>query len=175
METENAPMFLLRGAPGAGKSTMADHIRGCGSCFIFETDNFFVDSINHRDYHFDPKLLGIAHSWNQGEVIRACRECPTVPVIVANTFTHNREIKPYLEIAKMFKRKVFVLTLRTEHDSIHNVPDATVQKHRRELEEFDMDGFLKNGYPVAYHGTIRTDEGIVEFAQSIHFKYVEKK
>lgn len=171
---ENAPMFFLRGAPGAGKTTMAERIRGCGSCFIFETDNFFVDSINRHDYHFDSKLLGIAHSWNQGEVIRACRDCPTVPVIVANTFTHNWEIKPYLEIAKAFKRRVFVLTLRTEHDNVHNVPDGTVQKHRLGLQEFDMDGFVKKGYPVAYHATIRTDAEAVGFAQTIHFKYVEK-
>ena len=117
---EIAPMFFLRGAPGAGKTTMAERIRGCGSCFIFETDNFFVDSINRHDYHFDSAFLGIAHSWNQGEVIRACRDCPTVPVIVANTFTHNWEIEPYLKIAKAFKRRVYVITLRTEHDNVHN-------------------------------------------------------
>lgn len=167
-------MFILRGAPGAGKTTMADRIRGCGSCFIFETDNFFVDSINRHDYHFDSKLLGIAHSWNQGEVIRACRDCPEVPVIVANTFVHNWEIKPYLEIAKAFNRRVFVLTLRTEHDNVHNVPEKTVSQHRLGLQEFDMDGFVKKGYPVAYHATIRTDAEAAAFAQTIHFKYVEK-
>ena len=171
---EIAPMFLLRGAPGAGKTTMAERIRGCGSCFIFETDNFFVDSINRHDYHFDSKLLGIAHWWNQGEVIRACRDCPTVPVIVANTFVHNWEIKPYLDIAKMFKRRVFVLTLRTKHDNVHNVPEKTVSQHRLGLQEFDMDGFVKKGYPVAYHATIRTDAEAAGIAQTIHFKYVEK-
>ena len=96
-----APMFIVRGAPGAGKSTMAERIRGCGSCFIFETDNFFVDSINRHDYHFDSDFLGIAHSWNQGEVIRACRDCPDVPVIVANTFRQKFELKPYFDIAQV--------------------------------------------------------------------------
>lgn len=171
---ENAAMFLLRGAPGSGKSTMAERIRGCGGALIFETDNFFVDSVNRHDYHFDASLLGTAHWWNQGEVIRACRDYPTVPVIVANTFTHNWEIKPYLEIAKAFKRRVFVLTLRTEHDNVHNVPDETVKKHRLGLQEFDMDGFVKKGYPVAYHATIRTDAEAAGFAQNIHFRFVEK-
>jgi len=171
---EIAPMFFLRGAPGAGKSTMAKRIRGCGSCFIFETDNFFVDSINRHDYHFDSDFLGIAHSWNQGEVIRACRDCPTVPVIVANTFGQNWEIEPYLKIAKAFKRRVFVFTLRTEHDNVHNVPEKTVNQHRLGLQEFDMDGFVKKGYPVAYHATIRTDAEAAGFAQTIHFKYFQK-
>lgn len=177
-----APIFIVRGAPGAGKSTFADHLRGMENAFIFETDNFFVDSIDKRTYHFNPQLLGIAHSWNQGEVIRACRDCPDVPVIVANTFTHNWELKPYLEIAKAFKRRVYVITLRTEHDNVHSVPEKTVSQHRRELEEFvlsdwrDMGpGTGKNGdYPVVYHATIRTDAEAAVFAQNIHFKYVEK-
>lgn len=171
---ENAPMFLLRGAPGSGKSTMAERIRGCGGALIFETDNFFVDSINRHDYHFDSKLLGIAHSWNQGEVIRACRDCPTVPVIVANTFSQNWEIEPYLKIAKAFKRRVFVVTLRTEHDNVHNVPEKTVRNHRLGLQNFDMDGFVKKGYPVAYHTNVWTDAEAAGIAQNIHFKFVEK-
>lgn len=171
---ENAPMFFLRGAPGAGKTTMAERIRGCGGALIFETDNFFVDSVNRHDYHFDSAFLGIAHSWNQGEVIRACRDYPTVPVIVANTFTHNWEIEPYLKIAKAFKRRVYVITLRTEHDNVHKVPDGTVQKHRRELEEFAMEKFVREGYPVAYHYTITKDDEMPGFAQNIHFRFVEK-
>ena len=169
-----APIFLISGAPGAGKSTFANNLRGTENAFIFETDNFFVDSIDKRTYHFNPKLLGIAHNWNQGEVIRACRDCPTVPVIVANTFTHNWEIKPYLEIAKAFKRLVYVITLRTEHDNVHNVPEKTVSQHRLGLQEFDMDGFVKKGYPVAYHTNVWTDEEAARLAQNIHFKFVAK-
>lgn len=174
MENEIAPMFLLRGAPGSGKSTMAERIRGCGGALIFETDNFFLDSVNRHDYHFDSAFLAAAHSWNQGEVIRACRDYPTVPVIVANTFCQNWEIKRYLEIAKAFKRPVFVFTLRTEHDNVHKVPDEKVALMRLGLQEFDMDGFLKNGYHIAYHFTIHTDTEAEAWAQTIHFKYVEK-
>ena len=170
---ENAPIILIRGASGAGKSTMANRIRGAGKAFIFETDNFFVDSVNGHDYHFDSAFLGMAHWWNQGEVVRACRDCPTVPVIVANTFTQNWEIKPYLEIARAFKRRVFVFTLRTEHDNVHNVPEKTVVQHRTGLQEFDMKRFLREGYTVAYHHTIRTDDEIATFAQELHSKFCE--
>lgn len=177
---DNAPIIIVRGAPGAGKSTFAERIRGCGSCFIFETDNFFVDSINHHDYHFDSKLLGIAHSWNQGEVIRACRDCPTVPIVVANTFCQNWELKPYLEIAKAFNRKVIVFTLRTEHDNVHGVPDSIVQRHRLGLQEFVLSdwknmgpGTGKNGdYPIVAHYTIMTDAEAIGFAQNAHNEWV---
>lgn len=168
------PMFFVRGAPGAGKSTFAKNLRGDSNAFIFETDNFFVDMVNHHDYHFNPSLLGIAHSWNQGEVIRACRDCPKVPIIVANTFCQNWEIEPYLKIAKTFKRRVFVLTLRTEHGNVHQVPDEKVAKMRLGLQNFDMDGFVKKGYPVAYHTNVWTDEEAAKSAQMAHFKLFEK-
>ena len=171
---ENAPMFFLRGAPGSGKSTMAERIRGCGGALIFETDNFFVDSVNRHDYHFDASLLGIAHNWNQGEVIRACRDYPTVPVIVANTFCRLREYEPYLEIAKVFKRKVYIITLYTEHDNIHNVPAEVVERRRAKLEDFDVSWLVNKGYPVAYHYRVYTDKEAADIAQNIHFKYVEK-
>lgn len=171
---ENAAFFIIRGAAGAGKTTFADKLRGTGNAFIFETDNFFVDSINRHDYHFDAKLLGIAHSWNQGETIRACRDCPEVPVIVANTFCQNWEIKPYLEIAKAFDRPIFVFTLHTEHDNIHNVPDEIVKRHRNGLQRFNMGGFLSEGFPIAYHLDIYTDEEAARVAQMAHTKFFEK-
>ena len=177
---DTAPIILVRGAPGAGKSTFAQKLRDCifqkhnRITAIFETDNFFVDSINHHDYHFDSDFLGIAHWWNQGEVIRCCRDCPEVPVIVANTFSQNWELKPYLEIAKAFKRPVYVFTLRTEHDNVHNVPEKTVQKHRLGMQDFTMDKFVRDGFPVVYHLKIMTDEEAAKIAQMVHFNFIEQ-
>lgn len=173
-----APIFLISGAPGAGKSTFANYLRGTENAFIFETDNFFVDSIDKRTYHFNPKLLGIAHNWNQGEVIRACRDCPDVPVIVANTFTNTDELYPYLEIARKFGREVFIFRLLTEHPNVHGVPDATVAK-KRELAQaitaVQVQTRCKNlGYPVVYCVDIR-DDGDARFtAQCAHIKYFQR-
>ena len=143
------------------------------NAFIFETDNFFVDSVNRHDYHFDPKLLGIAHSWNQGEVIRACRDCPTVPVIVANTFRQKRELKPYFEIAKMFNRKIFVFTLYTEHENVHGVPDEKVKQMRLGLQPFYLEDFPSE-YPIAYSANVRTDDEAAKLTTLAHFKYFQR-
>ena len=95
-----------------------------------------MDRRNHRDYHFDPKLLDLAHVWNRGEVIRACRDCPEVPVIVANTFKSvKKEIFPYLEIADMFKRPVYIFTLMTVHNNEHGVPEDIVKHYRDNMEQ----------------------------------------
>lgn len=169
----SAPIFIVRGAPGAGKSTFAKNLRGDSNAFIFETDNFFVDSINRHDYHFDAKLLGIAHSWNQGEVIRACRDCPDIPVIVANTFRQKFELKPYFEIAKMFNRKIFVFTLYTEHENIHGVPEEKVKQMRLGLQPFKMEEWI-NDYPVVYSLNVCMDKEMDDIAQISHFKFFQK-
>ena len=163
------PMFIVRGAPGAGKSTFAKNLRGNSNAFIFETDNFFVDSVNHHDYHFDPSLLGIAHSWNQGEVIRACRDCPKVPIIVANTFRQKFELKPYFDIAQTFKRGIFVFTLRTEHDNVHNVPEEKVKQMRLGMQPFRWEDW--GPYPFQYSRDIVTDDEAAKFAKMAHDKY----
>lgn len=175
-----APIIIIRGAPGAGKSTFAQKLRdsifhNCNRITaIFETDNFFVDSINHRDYHFNPNLLGIAHSWNQGEVIRCCRDCPEVPVIVANTFRQRFELKPYFEIAQMFGRKIFVFTLYTEHSNVHGVPDEKVKQMRLGMHPFHMDTWLIEGYPVAYATDVYSDEEAAKFAQLVPIKCFQR-
>ena len=174
----SAPIFLISGAPGAGKSTFAQKLRGTENAFIFETDNFFVDSIDKRTYHFDPKLLGIAHNWNQGEVIRACRDCPDVPVIVANTFAHADELWPYCEIAKRFGRKVFLFRLLTEHDNVHGVPDETVAKKRKNIRSLTAKRVLESavnlGYPTVYANDVHTDDEAADLITMAHFKYFQK-
>lgn len=176
----SAPFIIVRGAPGAGKSTFAQKLRDCifqkhnRISAIFETDNFFVDSIDKRTYHFNRNLLGIAHSWNQGEVIRACRDCPDMPVIVANTFRQRFELKPYFEIAQMFGRKIFVFTLYTEHDNVHGVPDEKVKQMRLGMHKFNIDTWLIEGYPLAYSKDIMSDEEAAKVAQLIRLKSFEE-
>lgn len=171
----NVPFIIVRGASGAGKSTFANNIRGGYNAFIFETDKFFLDMVNQHDYHFDKDLLGIAHSWNQGEVVRACRDCPEVPVIVANTFCGNWELKPYLKIAKMFDRPVYVFSLKTQHDNVHGVPDEIVQRHRLGLQDVDLEKLNADGFNVIYHKVITTDLEADRFAELMKEKLINAR
>ena len=54
--SEGKNLYLVRGVPGAGKSTFAKNL----GCTHFETDEFFmVDG----EYKFDPSKLKEAHAW----------------------------------------------------------------------------------------------------------------
>ena len=140
----NPPIYLIRGIPGAGKSTFAKKLRQairekCDfTASIFETDNFFVDATNGT-YKFDSGLTELAHNWNIGEVYKNCRDYCCAPCIVANSFTTEKEIHPYRNIARELKRRCVIIDLYTEHESVHNVPDNIIAKMKTRWQEIHAD------------------------------------
>lgn len=164
------PFIIIRGAPGAGKSTFAKKIQEkMGKALIFETDEFFVDQVDKK-YHFNAKLLSIAHSWNQGNVIRACRDYPEVPIIVANTMCQTWEVEQYLKIARDAGRLIYVFTLRTDHPNVHGVPYDKVVKMATGLQDFRMSEFSQK-YPIIYVRQFLCDDMMDVIAQRFGDKY----
>ena len=63
--TEENCLILLRGLPGAGKSTLAKMM----SDSHYEADMYFTN--DEGEYHFDPLKLKQAHQWCQDQVHHA--------------------------------------------------------------------------------------------------------
>lgn len=152
----NPPIYLVRGAPGSGKTTFANLLkrdfdellengkRVCGMTAIFETDNFFKDQVNGR-YLFDADLLETAHNWNIAEVVRFCRDYPECPCIVANTFSRIREMHPYENIARIFNRDVrYFRMMNTCYHNVHDVPATVVYKIQKRFEDFCPDNLVSD-------------------------------
>lgn len=118
-----AKLFLLRGLPGAGKSTMAKEL----NCIHLEADMWFISN-ETGEYQFDPKELGNAHAWCQD----ACKVALTYGkrVAVSNTFTEEWEMKPYFDMAAKLGVQVFVMTVENYHggQSVHNVPEVAMER-----------------------------------------------
>ena len=87
-------LFLLRGVPGAGKTTLAKSIGGTH----LESDMYFVDSIT-GEYIFNPNKLKDAHQWCQESVL-SFMIAGESKIVVSNTFTQKWEMDPYYKIAK---------------------------------------------------------------------------
>ena len=123
-------MILVRGLPGSGKSTVAHSLVGF-DFFHYETDQFWmVDG----EYKFDMSRIKEAHQWCQDEV----RKCLTngFSPIVSNTFTTQKEMMPYFQMAKVFGISPQVILCQGQFGNIHNVPtDALV----RMAERFEYD------------------------------------
>ena len=103
-------LYILRGLPGAGKSTLAQLlVAGCdGSSIVAEADQFFTDE--EGNYRFEVGQLGKAHEWCQYKVETAMR-AGIGTVIVANTFTRTWEGEPYAKLANTYGYSITVVTV----------------------------------------------------------------
>lgn len=131
----NKNLYLLRGIPGAGKSTFAEQFGDAH----FETDKYFmVDG----EYKFDPTKLREAHSWCLGEV-ELCMIHNHVTygldgsdIVVSNTFTQEWEMEKYYELAKQYGYRVFSIIVENRHGGVnqHGVPEDKLQAMKDRFE-----------------------------------------
>lgn len=131
-------LVLLRGVPGAGKSSFANFVWNSG--VIFEADKFF--DTPDGGYKFDATKLKEAHEWCRLGVQTAMEENIQTngqyypEIIVSNTFTREWEMQAYVDLAKEFGYTVVSLIVENRHGGVneHGVPEEKVQEMRDRFE-----------------------------------------
>lgn len=122
-------LYLLRGLPGAGKSTLAKVFGG----IILEADQYFIEP-GTQEYKFDPFKLKDAHNDCQ----KRCEQWMATgyQIVVSNTFTQEWEMKPYYDLANRFGYKVFSIIVENRHGgkNIHGVPDEKLEQMKNRFE-----------------------------------------
>ena len=121
-------LYLLRGIPGAGKSTLAKQLGDAH----FEADSYFMID---GEYQFDPTKLRKAHEWCQGQVELAMIQnhitygLDSSDIVVSNTFTQEWEMKHYYDLADQYGYRVFSIIVENRHGGIneHGVPEDKLQ------------------------------------------------
>jgi predicted kinase len=131
-------MFLIRGIPGSGKSTFANHI--WNEYAICEADKYFIDK-ETGEYKFDASKLKDAHEWCRSEVETRMKEHHLNPqyypeIAVSNTFTQEWEMQNYLDLADKYGYQVVSLIVENRHggSNVHNVPEETLDRMRQRFE-----------------------------------------
>ena len=112
-------LVLLRGQPGAGKSTFAA-ILARQQFLHVEADHWMVNE--RHEYEFNPSSLNYCH--------QQCLERTKTTlargrnVVVANTFSKLWELEPYLQLGY----RTTVLHVEGNFDNVHGVSKEKVQE-----------------------------------------------
>ena len=106
-------LYIIRGLPGTGKSTLGKTLAGEQS---FAADDYFmVDG----EYRFDPSKLGEAHNQCARNVKSALLDgeaaiksgVTSFSVAVCNTFSCRWEYEPYITMARKVGARFYLIDL----------------------------------------------------------------
>jgi predicted kinase len=126
-------LFLLRGLPGAGKSTLANQL----SEDHFEADMYFTNESGQ--YLYNPQYIKQAHQWCQNQVLE-CMEShknkSRHSICVSNTFTQKWEMDSYYKMAESYGYRVFSIIVENRHggENLHSVPEDKIEAMRARFE-----------------------------------------
>jgi predicted kinase len=134
----NKVLVILRGLPGAGKSSFANLIWQSG--VIFEADKYFINE--EGEYVFDAFKLPKAHQWCIQSIEAAMKRNEESngqyfsEIVVSNTTTTEKEMQPYLDLAKAYGYNVVSLIVENRHGnvSVHGVAEETMDKMEKRFE-----------------------------------------
>lgn len=120
-------LYIIRGLPGSGKSTLSQQLADSFNCRRFEADMFHY-MVGRGEYAWRPHNAHRAHVWCQTMVENEMKGGR--PVVVSNTSTTEKELKPYLDMAAEHGYHVTSLIVENRHGnvSIHDVPEETMQR-----------------------------------------------
>jgi predicted kinase len=121
-------LLLLRGLPGAGKTSLAEALEIRAVC---SADDYVT---RKGVYNWKPETTGISHEWCQRKCRRFMKK-QIDKIVVANTLTSERELKPYYDLARQFGYTVYSVVVENRHEGVnsHDVPEETLEKMRNRL------------------------------------------
>ena len=126
-------LYIVRGIPGAGKSTFAKSIGGVH----IEADQFFM--MNGK-YNFDITKIKLAHKYCQNQTEAWMKTDGTQvnndKIIVSNTFTQEWEMEPYFKLAEKYGYRTFSLIVENRHGgvNVHDVPEDKLELMKNRFE-----------------------------------------
>jgi predicted kinase len=121
-------LFLLRGLPGSGKSTIANALSESGKYPVFSVDDYFTNQTTDT-YHFKFDENHLAYKLCENNTEKSMQGNVS-KIFIANTFTLDWEIEPYFKLASKYNYKIFVLTVENYHGhkNIHEVSQVQIEK-----------------------------------------------
>lgn len=129
LDTSSRILYLVRGLPGSGKSSLALTIAD----EVYENDDFFTHG--KGIYTFDPAHLPSAITTCYSNVKNAM-ERGVRRIAVANVFARSQTMDEYFTLAKIFGYRVFPIITenRAGHENIHHIPPDRIASMRKSFQ-----------------------------------------
>ena len=122
-------LYIIRGLPGSGKTCLAEKLAPLHN---YAADQYFL---TENGYEFDGRKIGEAHALCK-ERTSQCMQAGVPCIAVHNTFTTNKEMLPYLQMAQTHGYTPCVIHMQSHMgDNGHNVPEETIEKMNRRFEK----------------------------------------
>ncbi len=133
MESKN--LILLRGLPGAGKSSLANVLSESEKYPVFAIDHYFTNKIT-GEYVFNFAENYLAYQQCENLCKEALKQGIT-KVFIDNTFTLGWELTPYFKLAAEFDYMLYVITVEKYHDN-KNVHDISQEQLEKMAEKYKV-------------------------------------
>lgn len=120
-------LFLIRGLPGSGKTTIAKQMAKA-----FDMDHYEADmwpGFHVEGYVYTNGDAGLAHKWCFTQVYNAI--CMKRDVIISNTFTRLWEMQQYYDLGL----PVITIEAKGHFDNVHGVPPEKIEAMRTRWEQ----------------------------------------
>lgn len=127
-------VIILRGAPGSGKTSLARLfvLMHGPMTLVISADSYVYENGGK----WSPEAMLTAHRQCQDQFVRALAIGVEL-IVIDNTNTKESDFACYQEAARLYGYEVRCLVVENRHNgkSLHNVPDSTVRRHRRRIQE----------------------------------------
>lgn len=125
-------LYLIRGIPGSGKTTLAKKLYNEGLvAAYYAADDFFTDEMGR--YTLEPENLGDAHKWCLIETMTSLLDGRSVAV--HNTFVHKAHLYPYIRwFPSKLGIEVKIVECSGTWENTHNVPLWMVRDMNKRFE-----------------------------------------
>jgi predicted kinase len=120
-------LIILRGLPGAGKTSLANLLSD-NKWPVFSIDDYFTDPITQK-YSFDFSKNHLAYKVCQDNTESAMRS-GIEKIFLHNTFTLEWEMEPYFKLAETYNYTLHILTVENRHHSqnTHGISQEQILK-----------------------------------------------